>query len=228
MTPQKAILFDASTLITFAMNGLIPELRELKKVFKGKFIITQEVKHEIIDKPIAIKRFELEALKLKALLDEKILEMPSSLGVGDGIISSKTKEFMTSANNLFFGRGQMIHLIDSGEASCLALGRLLDEKKIQNVLAVDERTTRMLVEKPQNLGKLLQKKLHTKVEHKGGDFKMFKGFKIIRSAELVYIVHKKNLARLKGNMVLDALLWAVKFKGCSITGDEINEIKRIG
>ena len=30
-----------------------------------------------------------------------------------------------------------------------------------------------------------------------------------------------------GKKVLDALLWAVKFKGCSISGDEINEIVRI-
>ena len=78
---QKAIIFDASTLITFSMNGLFNELRELKKIFKGKFIITKDVKREIIDKPITIKRFELEALRLKKLLDDKVLEMPSSLNV---------------------------------------------------------------------------------------------------------------------------------------------------
>ncbi len=225
---QKIIIFDASSLITFAMNGLIPELRELKKSFKGKFIVTQEIKHEIIDKPMKIKRFKLEALKLKELLDQKILEMPLSLGIKDAVISDETQKFLDAANNLFYGRGKMIHLIDSGEASCLALGKILSEEKIQNVLAVDERTTRMLVEKPMNLEKLLRKKLHTKVVRKGGDFKIFKNFKIIRSAELVYMIHKKKLARLKNGEVLDALLWAVKFKGCSISSDEIKEIKRIG
>lgn len=224
---MKAIIFDASTLITFAMNGLLPELRELKKIFKGRFLITKEVKHEIIDKPLTIKRFELEALKLKQLLDEKILEMPFSLNIGEDEVSKKTKEFLDIANEMFLGRGKPIRLIDSGEASCLALSRILNEKKLEHVLAIDERTTRMLVEKPENLERLLSKKLHTKVKLKKENFKMFKDFKIIRSAELVYVIYKKKLARLKDGQVLDALLWAVKFKGCSISSDEIREIKRM-
>ena len=47
---QKIIIFDASTLITLVMNGLTEELRSLKKIFNGKFIITNEVKYEIVDK----------------------------------------------------------------------------------------------------------------------------------------------------------------------------------
>ena len=127
------------------------------------------------------------------------------------------------------GREKEIHLISSGEASCLALGKLLDGKRINNIIAIDERTMRMLVEKPENLQKLLQRKLHTKVIIKKKNFSAFKGFKIIRSAELVYIAYKKGLVKLKnGQTVLDALLWAVKFKGCSISNDEIAEIKKIG
>jgi len=76
---MKAIIFDASTLISFAMNGLFPELKELKKVFNGHFIIPKEVRHEVIDKPIKIKRFALEALRVKQLLADKVLEMPSAL-----------------------------------------------------------------------------------------------------------------------------------------------------
>ena len=56
---EKAIIFDASTIISFVMNGLVPEFRRLKENFKGKFLITSEVKEEIVDKPINIKRFEL-------------------------------------------------------------------------------------------------------------------------------------------------------------------------
>ncbi len=224
---QKIIIFDASTLITLAMNGLLPEFRELKKIFKGKFIITEDVKREIIDKPITIKRFELEALKLKQLLEDKILEMPSSLNVNADEISKKTTEFLKIANSIFSGRGKDIKLIDSGETSCLALSRILDEKKIKNVIAVDERTTRMLGEKPENLERLLQKKLHTSISFKKENFKFFKGFNFIRSSELVYIAYKKKLVRLKNGLVLDALLWAVKFKGCAISGDEIREIKSL-
>lgn len=223
----KAIIFDASTLITFAMNGLLPELKELRKIFKGKFMITKDVKREIIDKPITIKRFELEALKLKQLLDEKILEMPFSLNVNENIVPKKTLEILKIANETFKSDKGEIKIIDSGEASCLALSRILNEKKIKNVIAVDERTTRMLGEKPENLERLLQKKLHAKITFKKENFEFFRGFKFIRSSELVYVAYKKGLVKLKNSLVLDALLWAVKFKGCAISGDEIKEIKNL-
>jgi len=230
---QKIIIFDASTLITFAMNGLLEELRNLKKIFNGKFIITNEVKKEIVDKPITIARFRLEALKLKKLIDEKVLEMPLSIEIRDEEISKKTNEILSVANNIFIGqvRGsnseKTIHIIDLGEASCLALSKMLTEKNVKNVIAIDERTTRMLGERPENLQKLLERKLRTKINLKEKNFDFFKGFKFIRSSELVYVAYKKGLVKLKNHVVLDALLYAVKFKGCSISGDEIREIKNL-
>lgn len=225
---QKVIIFDASTLITLAMNGLLNELKELKKIFKGKFIITKDVKREIIDKPITIKRFELEALRLKRLLDEKVIEMPSSLKIDETQISKKVIEIRNIANSTFFKGTEKINLIDSGEISCLALSRILDEEKINHVIAVDERTTRMLGEKPENLERLLQRKLRTKISFKKENFKFFQGFKFIRSSELVYIMYKKGMVKFGNHILLDALLYAVKFKGCAISGDEIREIKNLG
>ena len=224
---QKAIIFDASTLISLAMNGLLPELKKLKEIFKGKFIITKEVKKEIIDKPITIKRFELEALKLKQLLDAGILELPLSLQINEEDITKKSQEIMNLANVIFSANEKEIHLIDLGESSCLALSKILSEKKINNAIAVDERTTRMLGEKPDNLHKLLKKKLHTQIIANKENYKIFQGFNFIRSSELVYVAYKKGLVELKNGMVLDALLYAVKFKGCSISGEEIEEIKKI-
>ncbi len=226
MKQNKAIIFDASTLITFAMNGALPELKKLKKIFGGKFLITQDVKREVIDKPMNIKRFKLEALKVKQLLDEKVLEMPSSLKISEKLIAKKAQEFKDVANNLFEAKGNYLHLVDLGETSCLALSKILDEKGIKNVIAIDERTTRMLGEKPENLEDLLRKKLHTKVVLKKENFKFFEGFKFIRSAELIYVAYKKGIIGLKNN-VLEPLLYAVKSKGCAISGDEINEIVRM-
>lgn len=225
---MKAIIFDASSLITLVMNGLLPELRELKKIFKGKFIVTQEVKNEVVDKPLKIKRFEFEALRVKALFDENVLELPSVLGIDAKEISKRTSELMEAANRIFYGKGREIRLIDLGETSCLALSRILEEKKIENVIVIDERTTRILSEKPENLEKLLEKKMHTRVEFRKDNFKMFEGFRFIRSSELIYVMYKKGITRLKNGVVLDALLYAVKFKGCSISDDEISEIKRLG
>ena len=74
---QKALIFDASSIISFTMNGLFDEIRKLKGIFKGKFLITNGVKREVIDNPIKIKRFKFEALKVKQLLEEKVFEMTS-------------------------------------------------------------------------------------------------------------------------------------------------------
>ncbi len=223
---NKVLIFDASSIITFAMNGLLPELKKLKEIFNGKFLISNDVKREIIDKPMKIKRFALEALKVKELFNEKVLEMPDSLNINESLISKKAQEFKDVANNLFEMKGKYVHLIDLGEASCLALSRILDEKGIKNVVVIDERTTRMLGEKPENLENLLQRKLHTKVILKKENFKFFEGFKFIRSAELIYVAYKKGMIKLKNN-VLEALLYAVKSKGCAISGDEIREIIRM-
>ena len=227
MTLQKIIIFDASTLISLSMNGLFEEFKKLKSIFNGKFIITEYVKREIIDTPINIKKFELEALKIKQLLDKGVIELPKSIGIKDNEISKKTNEIMDIVNSSFQGNVKEIRLIDLGEASCLALGKILNEKNIVNVIAIDERTTRMLSERPENLKKLLEKKLHTKVSYKKERVKFFSDFKIIRSAELVYIAYKKGLVNLSDGNVLDALLYAVKFKGCSISDDEIREIKKL-
>ena len=225
---MKAIIFDSSTLISFAMNGLLPELKELKKIFKGKFLITEDVKRETIDKPITIKRFTLEALKIKQLIDEKIIEMPESVGEHGEEISKKTNEILERANKIFISKDKEIKIISSGEASCLALSRILTEKGIVNILAVDERTTRMLVENPEGLMRFLEKKMHTKIKVNKDNFKSFKGFKIIRSTELIYVAYKKKVVGISDLKLLDALLWAMKFKGCAISNEEIEEIKKIG
>ena len=209
------------------MNGLLTELRGLKELFGGKFLITKEIVNEIIDKPLKIKRFELEALKLNELLTDKILEMPSSLGIDERKVSKMALEIMNKANDTFFGHENAIHLIDLGESSCLALSKLLDEKGIKNVLSVDERTTRLLGEKPENLFSLFQKKLHTEITAKRENFKFFKDFRFIRSTELIYIAYKRGIVKLKNHDVLDALLYAMKLNGCSITDEEISDIKKL-
>lgn len=225
---KKVIIFDSGTLISLSMACLLETLRKLKSIFKGKFIIPNEVKREIVDKPLNIKRFELEALRIKQLLIEKVLETPSALGIDEKELAKKVKEFNELANTTFKGRGKDVHIIDSGEASCLALSKMLTQKGIKNVIAVDERTTRVLGENPTNLKKLLQKKLHTDIKYKKENFKYFKGIQFIRSPELVYVAYKKNLFKLKDSRLLDSLLYAVKFKGAAISGSEIDEIKRLG
>ena len=207
------------------MNGLTDLLVNLKKIFKGKFIIPKDVKYEIIDRPLTIKKFKLEALKLKKLLDDKILEMPSSIKISEQEIKEKSEEILRKSNSSYFTKGNFMHIIDKGESSCLALNIIAKEKGFESVIVVDERTTRMIGEAPENLRKLFESKLHSKIELKK-DFSFLQNIKFIRSSELVYVGYKKNLTNLKNGNVLEALLYATKYKGCAISFNEIEKAKR--
>lgn len=222
---MKVIIFDSGTVINFAMNGILDLLKNLKSEFNGKFIITEAVKKEIIDKPLHIKKFELEALMIKKLFDEGIFELADSLVPKKELIARRDSVF-NMLNHVFYARNEFVHIVDKGEVSCLALSLILKEKGIENVFAVDERTARMLCEAPENLTQLLRKKLQTSVDMKG-DLSFLNEIKVIRSSELMYIAYKKGLIKLKSPKVLDALLYASKFKGCSISFDEIEQIKRL-
>ena len=225
---QRAIIFDSGPLISFSMNGIMDIVKKLKGIFRGKFLITSEVKKEVIDTPLRIKKFELEALKIKTLLDDGILELPGSLGISDSEIEKADNEMLAIANSTFNGGGREINILDHGEASCLALSKILTSRGIKNVIAIDERTTRLLAERPEELKSIFQERMNTKISIKTQNLKLFKDFRIIRSAELAYVAYKKNLLDIKNTLLLDALLYALKFKGAAISGDEIEQIKRIG
>jgi len=219
---SKALIFDSSTIITLALNNMINILEPLKKSFNGEFLITPYVKKEIIDNPLKEKRFELEALIISNLVEKGIIEVsfPKEL-------EKETKKALDIANSMFSADGEKIKILHEGEASCFALAKLLNSKNI--FIAVDERTSRILSENPENLQKLFEKKLHTKVSMDKSNMSYFSDFNIMRSSELLFISYKKGLIHLPANpiTVIDALLYAAKFKGCSISFEEIEKAKKL-
>jgi len=221
----KYIIFDSGPIINFAMNGILPILRKLRAGFGGEFLITKEVKQEIIDTPLNIKKYELEALQIKQLFDEGVIKHADLTGEQVDELRNKREEIMNTANTTFFSNGRPIHILERGECAALALSLILNQP---NVVAVDERTTRMLCENPENIRKLLQKKLHTNITANKKNYDFFKRFKIIRSTELAYIAYKKGLVEIKDKRTVEALLYALKYHGCSISEEEIEEVKRMG
>ena len=95
------------------------------------------------------------------------------------------------------------------------------------MLAIDERTARMLCEKPVNIEKIMSKRLHKRVKITENNLSELKKIKLIRSSELIYVAHKKGLTNLKGPNALEALLYGTKFKGSSISFEEINVLKKL-
>lgn len=222
---MKAVIFDSGTLITLSMDCTLDILRQLKTKFNGKFIITKEVQEEIVVHPMNIKKYKLGAIRLKSLIDDKILEFPESLGVSDKEISDLTSKLLRETNSIFNIGNKPVHIIDYGEASILGLSKILRQKGVDHLIAIDERTTRLLCEKPDNLKNILEQKFHKKIRP-GNIEKDFRDMKFIRSSELVYVAFKKGIIKNQSKDMLDALLYSTKFNGASISSEEIKILER--
>jgi len=224
---MKALILDTGTLINLSMNGLLYILPELAEKTKVKFFITHAVKYEVVDRPMNVPRFELGALRVRNMIDSGAINLPQTLDIPHDQITNKTKELMNLANQSVRSKGNWIKIVSDAEISCLALSTFLTDNKIENMIAVDERTTRLLSEKPQDLEETMSRKLHQKVSLDPKKFKAFKQFKFMRSTELVYIAHKLGVLRVKGPKALEAALFATKFKGSSVSYEEIKVLKKL-
>ena len=225
--PNKFLIFDAGPIISLTMNGLLDIIEKLKKEFDGEFVIPPAVKREVVDRPLKIKKYSLEGVRVKNLLDRGVLKLTSDF-VSNSSLNRETKKIMKLVNSSFKAEstGEDIRLIQKGEAACLAFSKLCG---CENVIVIDERTTRMLTEAPENLERLMEKKLHTGIKVNMENLGFLKNFKFIRSSELLYVAYKKNLFEIKKDKtLLEALLYGVKFKGAAISSGEIDEIKRLG
>ncbi len=224
---MKALIFDSGPLITLTMNGMLSILPKLKAKFKGHFLITQEVKHEIIDRPLHVQRFEFEALQLQQLLQDGILELPLALKIAEAVISEETALLLDKANHFLQVNGQWIPIVSAAEMSCLALSDECSRLEIENIIAIDERTTRLLAERPENLEHLMSERLHQRVKLVAPDYRIFSKYRFIRSSEIAYAAYKKGLIPIDDKRVLEAILYATKFKGCAISFEEIDELKKL-
>jgi len=223
---MKYLIFDAGPIISLTMNGMLPIIEKLKDVFDGEFILTPQVKHEVVDRPIKIKKYKLEAIRVQDMIERGVFKMSEDI-VPDDKLEREIKRLIKVTNGVLrtAQTGEKIKLIHKGEAACLAFANLCGA---DNVIVIDERTTRMLTESPQNLEKMMEKKLHTPLKAELSLLNELKNFKFIRSTELLFIAYKKGLVPIKKSRdLLDALLYGVKFKGASISSGEIEEMKRL-
>ena len=222
---MKYLIFDAGPIISLTMNGLLPVLEKLKKEFDGEFILTPAVKKEVIDKPLKIKKFKLEALQVRELLKKGVFT-PSSKIISNQKLHKESSSILKKVNNFFKSSktGKRIKVLHEGEASCMAFSDLCS---CNNVIVIDERATRILIEAPDNLKRLLSRKLNTEVIEVSRGRNKLNQYKFIRSAELMYMAHKKGLLQEKTGEFLDAVLFALKFKGTAISSMEIDEIKKM-
>jgi hypothetical protein len=222
---MKFAILDSGPLISLTLNGLLHTLEKLKQKFPGvNFIMTPQVKKEVVEKALSVKRYELEAVKLQTLLTNKVILLSSDF-VPNNKLEKETVRIMNIANTTIKADRELVNIVQIGEASCLAFANLCN---CDNLIIIDERVTRLLTESPQNLKAIMERKLHMPVLVNSKNLKEFKTFKYIRSTELAYIAYKNNLYDYKKDKVLlDALLFSLKFSGTSISSKEIEEIKNL-
>ncbi|NQV91528.1 hypothetical protein HQ489_03560 [Candidatus Woesearchaeota archaeon] len=222
---DKVLFFDAGPIISLVMSRMWWLLPKLKEQFGGKFYITPAVKFELIDRPLQTKRFAFEALQVMKLIREGTLEVYTN------VPEKKVGQLIKLANSTFKIKGKSMDIIQEGEVQSVACALELNAP-----LVMDERTLRLFIENGKEMKSLLEHRFHKTVVADNSKIDLFqsqlKDVTIIRSAELVSVAYKLGLLDLyvpkkkAGRSVLiDSMLWAVKFSGCAVTEHEIDEIK---
>ena len=224
---MKALIFDTSTIISLVTNNLIWILKPLKEKFKGEFYITQKVKHELIDKPLTTKKFKFEAISILEYIKD------GTLKISNHSPYPKAEILLNLANSIFKIKSRSLEIVSKGEIEALALTSIIKA----DALVVDERTTRMLLEDPNSLAKILSNKLHVKVDMDKNNLKKFENeinkIEVIRSSELLTIAYELGLFNkyltnsIDKKTLLDGLLWGTKLRGCAISYEEIDTIMKL-
>ncbi|MFT4303112.1 MAG: hypothetical protein ACMXYG_00985 [Candidatus Woesearchaeota archaeon] len=224
---MKAIVFDSGPLITLALNSLLDIIPFLRKKYDGLFYICNAVHIEIIETPSKSKKFAFESMMIKKLIGDNYLEN------FDTKIYQTEVELITSLTNSIYSiKGRNLTILNAGEIDALVLAKNINA----DALVVDERTTRLLLENPLRLHKILEKRFNSKVQiHKENlkEFhRHFSTLKIIRSVELalVGLEHGYFDDYLKYDNVSDLLkplLWALKLNGCAISEREIVSLLKL-
>ncbi len=230
---MKSIVFDAGPVISLSMNSLLWLLAPLRKKFNGDFYISEDVRKELVERPMEIKRFEFEALQIQGEIDTNVLRV-----VSGEKIDAVSRELGRFANSSFIAKGTQLKIVHPGEISTLASVIALESESA----VIDERTTRLLVESPERIAKHMQDKLHTKVTINYPALKELQKrigrIKVIRSVELVAVAYEMGLLDVYINKInnpskevrkqlLGAVLWGVKLDGCAVSEKEIRQIVKM-
>ena len=226
---MKSLIFDAGPVISLTMNNLLWILEPLKRKFNGKFYITESVRRELVDRPLGTKKFKFEAIQVERLIENGILEIFDSSS-----ITQETPRLLGIANEVFKAYNNCIKIVHYAEMSVIAAAISLNA----DAVAIDEKTTRLLIENPRIVLEILRKTLRTPVSVNENNLKEFKNtvrnIKTIRSIELAAVAYEQGFLNSYITKIPDArknllesVLWGLKLNGCAVSKDEIEQIVKI-
>ena len=187
-----------------------------------RFVIPQSVFDETVSRPETIRRFELNAVRLKQAVAEGWIELVKP--------DQTTTEYMSKladlCNKSFFSSERSLELLQKGELEAMAVFKQLSA----DGLAIDERTCRMILEDPFRLQSLIGKRNDQRItvdEKRLSELTTFLGKPlVVRSCDLLALAYKQKLFPddlVQSKQGLEAALWSVKFTGCAVSGSEIED-----
>ncbi|MEK6957358.1 MAG: hypothetical protein AABW99_00030 [archaeon] len=220
---MKQFVVDSSTLITISGNCMIRLFKHLAEMEGIAFIIPESVYRESVATPVKIKKFELNAIRIRDAVEEGYLKVVKTTP----LVKKKMNELQAiSAKICGTKECHNIRLIDEGESETLALIKQMN----CDALVIDERTTRMLIEEPEQLRSYLERRHQKRVEldrNSLAEFRQsFGDIPVFRSIELIALAYENgSFAKEmhKSKQSLEAALYAAKFAGASVSFDEIND-----
>ncbi len=231
---MKCLVFDTGPIISLTMNNLLWILPRLKEKFGGTFYITPTVKKELIDVPLQTKKFKFEAVQVLSLIANGTLTIFDNEG-----LALETTAVLTAANTIYQAQEHYINIVHYGEISALVAAKML----MAPVIVMDEKTTRLLLESPATLQKMLHKTLHMPVSGNVQNLNRFRNhvgaISVIRSVELLMVAYEFGLftayeqvlaAQKNPNPsreLLESILWSVKLSGCAVSQKEIRQLIKL-
>ncbi len=217
---KKTIVLDSSTLITISDNCMIKIIKNLSQKENISFVIPQSVYEESVVTPMRIRKFELNAIRIRDAVEEGYLQVASATEN----FRQRLQKLQFTCDNLCTFNGARMIIIHRGEMETLALMKEINA----DALAIDERTTRLLLEEPQSLEWFLRKRHNGKISLNPNRIDEFRReyaqIKVIRSTELISLAYEDGSF---GNelhttkQAVEAALFAAKFTGCAVSEDEI-------
>lgn len=225
MSMRKEILCDSSALISLTDSCFIDSLKFIAKKFSLNFIITDKIEYECVTHPLNLqtKEYSFSALRIRNALSSGAL-----VKVGTSpAIEKKRDEVLLLSNNIFFAQGKPLTLVQAGEAEMIALA---NELRIKHIL-MDERTTRLLIEAPFRIKDHFEQEFRTNVMVNRENLEKFtdvvRGMEVFRSTEFISLAYEHGFFDDYGSIKKDvyaAALYKLKYSGCAIRYDEIEEL----
>ncbi|HDQ59843.1 MAG TPA: hypothetical protein ENN30_01470 [Candidatus Woesearchaeota archaeon] len=225
---MSKIVVDSSTLISCALNCLLWVFDEFKE--KGvKFVVPTEVEREVLTKGLSTKKFRFEAVRVAHHF------INNTISIGKEDIEQDTQELLSYANSSFYIKNNPIKILEKADAQVAALSI----KTNADAILTDETTLRLLVENPNAIKKTLERRMHSEVKvdkRKLYSFQKKMGnIPVIRSVELLAIALEDPIMfeptfrrsaeiDISKRDVISGILYALKFSGCSVSFEEINDL----